>query len=372
MSQASTPGERRARPNPVINSYLKLQKEVRASGLLERRRGYYITVFVILILAWGGAWTGFAFIGASWFQLLIAAGLGVLMTQFGFLAHEAAHSQVFSSWPANEWSARVVGNGLTGISYAMWQQKHSKHHSSPNVIGKDPDIKPGTIAFHDAAAAARPRWLGSITRHQGYLLFPLLPFLGLALQVDSFRFLLRRAPVPRRAAEISILAARVCAVPALAFWLLPPGIAAAFVGVQQGVFGLYMGATFAPNHKGMKIFPASSKADFLTRQVLASRNIRGGRLMDVLMGGLNRQIEHHLFPNMPRPALRHAEDLVRAQCAEQGIAYTATSLVASYGIIIRYLNAVGHGAGSVFECPLAGRAGAIEPLTERRGATTRP
>jgi fatty acid desaturase len=77
--------------------------------------------------------------------------------------------------------------------------------------------------------------------------------------------------------------------------------------------------------------------------------------MDLFMGGLNRQIEHHLFPAMPRPALRHAEELVRTQCAEQGIPYTATSLVASYGIIIRYLNAVGHGLGSVFECPLAGQ-----------------
>ncbi|WP_344300539.1 acyl-CoA desaturase [Sinomonas flava] len=336
-----------------MNSYLALQKEIRARGLLERRRGYYITVFGVLLLAWAGAWTGFAFIGASWFQLLIAAGLGVLMTQFGFLAHEAAHGQVFSSWPANEWSARIVGNGLTGISYAMWQQKHSKHHSSPNVIDKDPDIKPGTIAFHDAAAAARPQWLGFITRHQGYLLFPVLPFLGLALQVDSFRFLLRRGPVQRRGVEIAILAARVLTVPALAFWLLPPGIAAAFIGVQQGVFGLYMGATFAPNHKGMRVFQASSKADFLTRQVLASRNIRGGRAMDLFMGGLNRQIEHHLFPSMPRPALRHAEKLVRAQCAQSSIPYTATSLVASYGIIVRYLNAVGHGLGSVFECPLA-------------------
>lgn len=351
MTQDSEREERAARPNRVVDSYLALQREVRAAGLLERRRGYYTALFVVLVLAWAAAWTGFALIGASWFQLLIAAGLGILMTQFGFLAHEAAHRQVFSSWAANEWSARIVGNALTGISYAMWQQKHSKHHSTPNVIGKDPDIKPGTIAFHAAAAAARPSWLGFITRHQGYLLFPVLPFLGFALQVDSFRFLFRRAPVERRRIEIAILAARTCAVPALAFWLLPPGIAAAFVGVQQGVFGLYMGATFAPNHKGMRIFPTSSKADFLTRQVLASRNIRGGRLMDLLMGGLNRQIEHHLFPTMPRPALRHAEALVRAHCAQQGIPYTATSLLVSYGIIIRYLNAVGHGLGSVFECP---------------------
>ena len=355
MSPSHNPPEAHGRPNGVVNSYLVLQKEVRARGLLRRHRGYYITVFVVLMLAWGGAWTGFSLIGDSWFQLLIAAALGILMTQFGFLAHEAAHSQIFSSWSVNEWSARVVGNGLTGISYAMWQQKHSRHHSNPNEIGKDPDIKPGVIAFHDAVAAARPRSLRFLTRRQGYLLFPVLPFLGMALQVDSFKFLLRRAPVKHRTAEIAILGARVIAVPVLAFWLLPPGMALAFVAIQQGVFGLYMGATFAPNHKGMKIFPASSRADFLTRQVVSSRNIAGGRLMDVFMGGLNHQIEHHLFPTMPRPALRRAEELVRRQCAERGIPYTATTLLESYGIIVRYLNAVGHGLGSVFECPLVGQ-----------------
>ncbi|WP_334171736.1 fatty acid desaturase family protein [Sinomonas sp.] len=331
---------------------MALQKEVRESGLLERRRGYYIVLFTILATAWTVAWTGFALLGSTWFQLLIAAGLGILMTQFGFLAHEAAHRQVFTSWRVNEWSARIVGNGFTGISYAMWQQKHSRHHSNPNVIGQDPDIKPGMIAFHDAVAAARPRAFRFFTRHQGFLLFPFLPFLGIALQVDSFKFLLRRAPVERRAVELAILAARVSAVPALAFWLLSPGIAAAFLGVQQGIFGLYMGATFAPNHKGMKIFPASSKADFLTRQVLASRNVAGGRFMDVFMGGLNRQIEHHLFPTMPRPALHRAEILIRRECAEQDIPYTTTGLLTSYGIIVRYLNAVGNGLGSVFECPM--------------------
>ena len=46
------------------------------------------------------------------------------------------------------------------------------------------------------------------------------------------------------------------------------------------------------------------KLDFLRRQVLMSRNISGGRLMSIFMGGLNYQIEHHLFPSMARPHLR--------------------------------------------------------------------
>jgi hypothetical protein len=78
--------------------------------------------------------------------------------------------------------------------------------------------------------------------------------------------------------------------------LLPAGTAAAFVGVQLAVFGVLLGGAFAPNHIGMPIVLAGLKVDFLRRQVLMSRNISGGRITGYAMGGLNYQIEHHLFP----------------------------------------------------------------------------
>ena len=86
--------------------------------------------------------------------------------------------------------------------------------------------------------------------------------------------------------------------------------------MHQAVFGLYMGCSFAPNHKGMPIVAAHEKLDYLRSQVLTSRNVRGGWFADQLLGGLNYQIEHHLFPSMPRPNLRHARPLVRTFCAD--------------------------------------------------------
>jgi fatty acid desaturase len=83
-----------------------------------------------------------------------------------------------------------------------------------------------------------------------------------------------------------------------------------------------------------------------------SRNIRGGRVMDVLMGGLNHQVEHHLFPSMARPQLRHARPLVAAYCSAQQLPYTQTSLWQSYGVVIRYLNTVGLRNRDPFLCPL--------------------
>jgi fatty acid desaturase len=111
--------------------------------------------------------------------------------------------------------------------------------------------------------------------------------------------------------------------------------------VHQAAWGFYMSCTFAPNHKGMPILSEDDDLDFLRRQVLTSRNVRGGLLTDFALGGLNYQIEHHLFPNMPRAALRHAQPLVRAHCAALGLPYCETSLVASYRAALAHLHDMG-------------------------------
>src|SRR5690606_19409687 len=100
-----------------------------------------------------------------------------------------------------------------------------------------------------------------------------------------------------------------------------------FVGLQSAVLGICLGASFAPNHKGMPIVPPDARIDFLRRQVLMSRNVRGSRLVDAAMGGLNYQIEHHLFPSAPRPNLKRLRPLVRAHCARHDVPYTEVGLV---------------------------------------------
>lgn len=118
-------------------------------------------------------------------------------------------------------------------------------------------------------------------------------------------------------------------------------MAIAFLAVHQGVFGLYLGSIFAPNHKGMPILTGKDRPDFLRRQVLTSRNVRGSRFIDIALGGLNHQIEHHLFPSMPTPQLRDAHPIVRRYCEELGIPYLETSLIASYRQALTSLHQAG-------------------------------
>ncbi|ASN19710.1 fatty acid desaturase family protein [Arthrobacter sp. YN] len=356
-STAERPKARAIQPNPVVQSYSELLKTVKSAGLLERRTGFYIWVFVALVLLMAGTWLGFALIGDSWYQLLIAAAVGILCTQLSFLAHEAGHKQIFASRRANDWSARLLATGVAGISYSWWEQKHGAHHNHPNVISKDPDIRNNALVFYEDAAAERKGRLAFLTKKQGWFFFPLLMLLGISLQFDSLRFVFGKQKVRHRWVETPILVTRLAALPVLAFTFLPIGMAFAFLGVQIMVYGFYMGASFAPNHKGMPVLPKDSRVDFLNRQILTSRNIRGGLFMDFLLGGLNRQVEHHLFPDMARPHLYKATKIVREFCAKHSISYTETTLMQSYGIVVRYLNDVGLAAGRGFDCPVASTHG---------------
>ncbi|SDP40766.1 Fatty acid desaturase [Klenkia soli] len=333
--------------------YAQLAEQVQAAGLMRRRLGFYGATAAAVVGTTAGAWVAFALLGDSWWQLAVAAVLAVTSAQFGFLAHDAAHRQVFASHGANAWAARLLAGVGAGLSVGWWTGKHNRHHSGPNQVGRDPDIAPGVLVFDPADAGSRSGVVGRwFLARQGWAFFPLLLLEGLQLHVAGLRELLTRADLPHRRLELGIIGARLVGFLVAVLVVLPPGKAAAFVAVQLGLFGLLMGGAFAPNHKGMPIVPAGTRVDFLSRQVLMSRNIDGGRVTDIAMGGLNYQIEHHLFPSMARPDLRHAQPLVRQFCADHGVPYTQTSLVGSYGIVVRYLNRVGLGERNPFTCPL--------------------
>jgi fatty acid desaturase len=338
------------------SSYTELLARVKAAGLLERRVGFYWSVFGVLVGVGALAALAVLVLGHTWFQLIPAGVLGVVFTQFAFISHEAAHRQIFASRRWNENAGRYVGVFLVGISYSWWLNKHNRHHGNPNTIGRDPDIVSGVVSFTEEDASSRRGVVRALTRVQGWALFPLLTLEGANLHWQSMRAVATGAHAkgsPReRLIEAVLLAARF----GLYFWavfaLLPLGIGFAFIGVQLAVFGVMMGASFAPNHKGMPVIAEGARVDFFSRQVRTSRDITGGRWVDHLLGGLNHQAEHHLFPSMARPNLRRAKVLVKEHCVAHDVPYTETPLLRSYGIVIGYLNRVGLAARDPFDCPM--------------------
>ncbi len=331
-----------------------LALQVRAAGLLNRRPGYYSVKIGVTIAAFAAGWGAFVIVGNSWTTLGLAAFLGVMCTQLGFIGHDAGHQQVFGSRQANRLLGLMVGNVLIGLCYGWWVPKHNAHHAHPNEVGRDPDIGDGFVAWAPADGHGTPRrnfaWL--LARWQAPLFFPLMFLRSLGMHVSGIQHLLRRRD-RAAAVEALLVAFHIVLFSMVVFLVLSPLKAFAFIAVEQAVFSLYLGCSFAPNHKAMPIIRAGPAMGFARRQVVSARNIAGGRLTTLMFGGLNYQIEHHLFPSMPRPNLRYAQNLVKEFCVATELGYCETSLSESFRQIILHLEERGHTAALAVTTPWA-------------------
>lgn len=319
-------------------TFTDLTLQIKQAGLLGRRRGAYAVVFALNALFAAVAVAAFVVLGPSWWQLLVAVFLGAVSTQLAFIGHDAGHRQIFAGKRAND----VVGylHGLlVGMSYDSWVSKHNAHHAHPNHADADPDIDIPVLAFSVEQAATRRGFSRWIVAHQAVMFVPLLLLEGWSLHLEAARAAWTRE-VRMPALELGLLAIGAIGYGIAVFAVLTPLQGVAFIVVHQGIWGLCMGLVFAPNHKGMPIVPPGARLDHLQKQVLTSRNLPAGRLVDFLFGGLNSQIEHHLYPRMPRPNLRHARVVVDAFCREHGLPYTETGIRASYALILRHLHDV--------------------------------
>ncbi|MEV1330761.1 acyl-CoA desaturase [Micromonospora costi] len=330
------------------SDYAQLSRRVSGAGLLERRPARYVTRIVLTLGAFAAGWLAVFLVGDSWWQALVAVGLAVVTTQVAFLGHDAGHRQMFRRRGPSEAVGLLCGNLAVGLSYGWWVDKHNRHHANPNHEDEDPDVGAGALVWsYEQALDTRGfgRWLA---RRQAYLFFPMLLLEGLNLHVASIRAVVGRGPDGRfetpmrhRAVEALLLAVHTAGYLGALLLVMSPGKALLVAAIHQGLWGLYMGCAFAPNHKGMPMPTAADELDFLRKQVLTSRNVRGGRFVDLALGGLNYQIEHHLFPNMPRANLRRAQPIVRAYCVERGIPYAETGVVDSYRQALAHLHEVG-------------------------------
>ena len=326
------------------SDYAVLSRQITATGLMRRRPGYYAARITIVVGLYAAGWAAFAWLGDSWYQLLVAAFLAVVFTQMAFLGHDAGHRQMFRTRRASQVAGLLLGNLGIGLGYGWWMDKHTRHHANPNDSDHDPDVSgDGPLVWTRTQADGRQGRLARfIAARQAYLFFPLLLLEGLNLHVSSVRSLFG-TPMRSRATEAALLIAHLVGYFGAVLAVLPLPKALLFIAVHQGLWGLYMGCSFAPNHKGMASLTAADDHDFLRKQVLTSRNVRGGWLVDAALGGLNYQIEHHLFPSMPRPHLRLAQPIVQRYCAELGVPYHQTGLFDSYRQALGHMHEVGAG-----------------------------
>jgi fatty acid desaturase len=90
----------------------------------------------------------------------------------------------------------------------------------------------------------------------------------------------------------------------------------------------------------MPVLDKETELDYMRQQVLTARDVRPSPLVDYMYGGLNYQIEHHLFPNMPRNRFKEAKVVVKAFCHDRGLPYHETGVWQSNKEILGYMHEV--------------------------------
>ena len=335
-------------PEPS-NLYPQLKREIKSAHLLERNPGAYTGKFALTAALMAVCITLLAMSDNTWVQIGNAALMAFATVQLSFLGHDAGHRQIFRSRINNDRLGLVI-SAVVGINRTWWVQKHNLHHANPNDLDDDPDVNLPLIAFSESQLVQRGSALRALARHQASLFYPMTCFEGLILKISGIPHVVT-GKSRYRILEPAALIIHVTAYATMLALCLPLWEAIAFAAVHHALTGLYISATFAPNHKGMPTTDRSSKPDFLRKQVMTSRNIRPGRLNDLLYGGLNYQIEHHLFPSMPRHNLHRARTLVRDFCRSNGVPYHETGPVRAQREILQHLHAV---AESLREWPQQG------------------
>jgi len=329
--------------SPLLADFRALRSDMKVRGLFKSSPAYYAwkvastlalgATAAACLLTSRDAHTGTVAFGPA---ASAAVVLALFWQQCGWLAHDFCHHQVCAWRPANTAAAYALGNLAQGFSVAWWKGKHNQHHAAPNELAGegstaalDPDIDTlPLLAWSPAVVAALP--VGAperaLLRIQHWLFLPILLAARLAWAQQSVSTVvgLARAGGKDAAVEVASLAAHYTLYLGAAFTVLPPLAAVAWALGAQAACGLLLALVFVQSHNGMEVYTTTH--DFVTAQAVSTRDIAPGAWADWFTGGLNYQIEHHLFPGLPRHNLGLVAPAVASLFAKHGLEYEACGM----------------------------------------------
>ena len=279
--------------------YGELRRLVRQQGLLDRHLGYYLAKISFTLGLLAASITFLVLVDSPWLQLLNAAFLGFVYAQLALIAHDSGHQQISSSTRGNHLISLMIGF-LIGLVPSWWNDKHNlRHHRSPNKVGEDVDIDVSFLAFTEADIVNKTGFHKLIVKYQAVMFFPVLLLAALSFFFAGIHYVVTGGKIRYSLVEPLLVIANLAVYMGLLFILLGPVYAVLFILVHKAVEGVYMGSVFAPNHKAMPVLEKDTRMGFMRQQITTSRNVKAHPITDFIYGGLNCQIEHHLFPNMP-------------------------------------------------------------------------
>lgn len=283
--------------------------------------------------------------GLSWALLALSASVGLLT--MGYVGHDAGHFALSKKRWVNDVWGHFGMTFLCGMSFGFWRTRHNVHHVHCQEVGGDPDMHFGVLFSVYPQSANWQTALGRFfLRIQKWAFWPLACFYWVTLRYDGIRDLFQRPKETRIDRFLMPLHwVLLLVVPILMFGWHAALLAYLTVSCLSS---LMTASVFIPNHIGMRRLGPGHGLGYLEQQITTSRNISNPRLLDFYYGGLNSQIEHHLFPRVAHHRYREMRPLVRSFCAERGIPYQEVTLY-------RALASVGNHLGDMTAAYLASR-----------------
>lgn len=321
--------------NPGQQQYRDLRSRLEKTDFFTRSPHTYLrkvlTYGTLHILAYGVL---LAFPHTPWRWLALIT-LALTANQFYYISHDAGHYAISDRKVTNLRLGHIGHTFIAGGSFRFWQYKHELHHRFCNEERHDPDMNLFFVKLYPADTAQRPAWVNWLVQHQAYFLWVLAMFHNFDFQRLSWIYAFqnpKRCHTERWLIPLHFVA--YLAIPiALLGW---PMALTNYIGFTM-FSGLVLATLFATNHMGMPSISGIHDLSFITQQTITSRNVLVPAIFDDYFGGLNYQIEHHLFPWVASDRYRSASPIVKAFCVEHSIAYAEESFGLAIQNVQRHL-----------------------------------
>ncbi|KAL5559441.1 hypothetical protein UlMin_035652 [Ulmus minor] len=321
----------------VSKDYRKLLYEFTKMGLFEKKGHGVMLTFVFIVVFFSLCVYGILWSDSFWVHLACGGLMGFLWIQSGWIGHDSGHYQVMSSRGYNRFVQVLTGNCLAGISIGWWKRNHNAHHIACNSLEFDPDLQhmPFFVVSSNFFKSLTSHYYGrkmnfdSVTRflvsYQHWTFYPVMCLARINLFAQSFFLLLSKTKVPNRGQEILGISVFWIWYPLLVSLLPNWGERVMFVIASFSVTGIQH-VQFTLNHFSSNVYvgpPCGN--DWFEKQTKGSLNIVCASWMDWFHGGLQFQIEHHLFPRLPRSQLRKVSPFVMELCKKHNLPYASVS-----------------------------------------------
>ncbi len=307
--------------------FSELKKELQTAGLLQRVpiRGSIemIAVLVSLVAALATA--------PLWHPVVLALFLSLLFTRSVFVSHDILHTQYFKNKSLSKklsypFSALILSN-----SSSWWDYKHNiNHHTYCNIVEKDEDIRALDGAF------TPNKGNNPLLKKYKYLIFwGAMFFMFPAFIAQSYAFVIKR----KLWGEFALMLLHWPLIWGTLYYQLGAADTLIVAVVMNFILSPWLAFGFITNHLGCETFNEEEAKDlsWMELQMRGSRSLKGGRFIHWFYGGLNTQIEHHLFPKAPRFNLLKVQKITKAFAHKHNIPYFETTPLMAYVQINRVL-----------------------------------